>query len=555
MLLVFFPLAFVSSSAGWPDGATFSLALIAMMPLAERLGFCTEAIADHTNDTLGGLMNATMGNAPELIIALFALKEGLLRVVQVSLVGSVLSNLLLVLGSGFLLGGVRHPQQRFNAATSHLNAGLLLLAMMCLVFPAVLSASGAEFVTGSSTLLLSRLVSVVMLLTYAAFLVFQLRTHAHLFESEVYEAEAVAAVIGSEPAAAAASGAGPASQGLAIAIPEAGAADVEAGRPYAASEGLSARTASPLPPPLQAAMSAGASSDGGVASRPPPSDGSAAAGALRRGGGARMSSEQRTTTASLSSRSLPIMATSSSPASGVDGAAAAVTRGLSGDSGLEQLESAVGLAAPASRSSGSRSSIVGAAASAVDHHGSPRRIKKLDGGALSRRNVLALDDAALVGAAPAADSAAHHGGGVIAPGVAAGSCVGSALEPMSSRPLVAPAHHHHAHGRRDDDGDSSSSPGSDAPRVRAGSDGSGSSSSKGEPPMGLMTAVTWLAIVAALIAALSETLVGSIQGAALASGLSEMFVSAILLPIAGNAAEHASAVIFAYKNRLDITIG
>ena len=129
-------------------------------------------------------MNATMGNAPELIISLFALKEGLLRVVQVSLLGSILSNLLLVLGTGFLLGGLKFTEQRFNAATSHLNAGLLLLAVMCLLLPAVLVASNTEIVGGASALLLSRMVSIVMLLLYFAYLYFTLGTHSEMVEED-----------------------------------------------------------------------------------------------------------------------------------------------------------------------------------------------------------------------------------------------------------------------------------------------------------------------------------------------------------------------------------
>jgi hypothetical protein len=95
VFLVLVPLAIISKLANWPQAAQFVLALLAMVPLAERLGFTTESLADHTNDTIGGLMNATMGNMPELIVALFALRDGLLRVVQTSLLGSILSNLLL----------------------------------------------------------------------------------------------------------------------------------------------------------------------------------------------------------------------------------------------------------------------------------------------------------------------------------------------------------------------------------------------------------------------------------------------------------------------------
>ena len=119
--LIFVPLAFASS--GWPDSVRFFLAIAAMIPLAERLGFATESVADHSNDTLGGLLNATCGNLPELIIACFAIRDGLLRVVQLSLLGSVLSNLLLVLGTAFLVGGFKHSAQSFNKVQTHLGSG------------------------------------------------------------------------------------------------------------------------------------------------------------------------------------------------------------------------------------------------------------------------------------------------------------------------------------------------------------------------------------------------------------------------------------------------
>ena len=103
-------LAMIGRAAKWGDGPIFFFALMALAPLAERLGHVTEQLALYTNPTVGGLLNATFGNATELIVSLFAIKEGLLRVVQLSLIGSVLSNLLLVLGTAFFMGGLRHKK-------------------------------------------------------------------------------------------------------------------------------------------------------------------------------------------------------------------------------------------------------------------------------------------------------------------------------------------------------------------------------------------------------------------------------------------------------------
>ena len=190
LFLIFVPLAIISENIrpAWPAGATFVLALLAMLPLAERLGFTTEELAEHVNETLAGLMNASMGNAPELIIAIFALKDGLIRVVQVSLLGSILSNLLLVLGTGLLVGGLYNKTQTFKNTTSTTSAGMMLTAMFGLTMPTVLSASNTV-VSDSSVLLLSRIASLLMLGLYATYLVFQLKTHQHLFEDPEEEEE------------------------------------------------------------------------------------------------------------------------------------------------------------------------------------------------------------------------------------------------------------------------------------------------------------------------------------------------------------------------------
>ena len=181
-LLAVFPFAIASRYAGWGDISTFVLSLLAIVPLAERLGFVTECLADQTNDVIGALMNASMGNLPELIIALFALHAGLLRVVQISLLGSIVSNLLLVMGTAFAVGGIRHSELAFATAQTHTGAVVLLVAVAGMLLPACLAATGTEALDGGrSALALSRVAAVVLIVAYAALLWFQLRTHAHLF--------------------------------------------------------------------------------------------------------------------------------------------------------------------------------------------------------------------------------------------------------------------------------------------------------------------------------------------------------------------------------------
>uniref|UniRef100_A0A0R0EXA6 Sodium/calcium exchanger membrane region domain-containing protein n=1 Tax=Glycine max TaxID=3847 RepID=A0A0R0EXA6_SOYBN len=127
-------------------GWVFGPSLLGIVPLAERLGYATEQLAFYTGDTVGGLLNATFGNATELIISIYALKSGMTRVVQLSLLGSILSNMLLVLGCAFLCGGIvnHKKEQVFNKAAASVNSGLLLMAVMGILFPAVLHYTHTE---------------------------------------------------------------------------------------------------------------------------------------------------------------------------------------------------------------------------------------------------------------------------------------------------------------------------------------------------------------------------------------------------------------------------
>lgn len=201
-LLVFVPLAVASASAGWGDAPTFLLTLAALIPLAERLGFCTEALAEYTSDTFAGLMNATMGNAPELIIAIFAIRSGQVSVVQQSLLGSVLSNLLFVLGTSFFVGGCGRSTQRFSTANSTNSFVLLLCAAAAHALCGQVAAAAGPDCAGR-VLRLSRGFAVILCVLYGLFLVFQLRTHKELFDDDESEEEGAgggaAAAVVAEP--------------------------------------------------------------------------------------------------------------------------------------------------------------------------------------------------------------------------------------------------------------------------------------------------------------------------------------------------------------------
>lgn len=179
LLMPFGPLAILVHILSGHNGWVFFLCLLGITPLAERLGYATEQLAFYTGPTVGGLLNATFGNATELIISVYALKHGMMRVVQLSLLGSILSNMLLVLGCAFFCGGLfcHRKEQVFNKGAAVVNSGLLLMAVMGLLFPAVLHYTHTEVHFGKSELALSRFSSCIMLIAYAAYLVFQLKGH------------------------------------------------------------------------------------------------------------------------------------------------------------------------------------------------------------------------------------------------------------------------------------------------------------------------------------------------------------------------------------------
>ncbi|XAR74037.1 hypothetical protein NMG60_11008191 [Bertholletia excelsa] len=183
VLLPFGPLAILLHYLTGKHAWVFFFSLLGITPLAERLGYATEQLAFYTGPTVGGLLNATFGNATEMIISIYALKHGMIRVVQQSLLGSILSNMLLVLGCAFFTGGIVHHRkvQHFNKAAALVNSGLLLMAVMCILFPAVLKYTHSEVHAGKSEKALSRFSSCIMLVAYASYLYVQLRSQHNYF--------------------------------------------------------------------------------------------------------------------------------------------------------------------------------------------------------------------------------------------------------------------------------------------------------------------------------------------------------------------------------------
>jgi Ca2+:H+ antiporter len=141
ILLLAFPLAILAKLFGWGAIWVFAISALAVVPLAGFIGVGTEALAVHTGPKIGGLLNATLGNAAELIITLIAIKAGLLDLVKASITGSILGNLLLVLGFSMLVGGIKHGKQSFSKQQATNHAILLTLTVLCLAIPSFFSHS------------------------------------------------------------------------------------------------------------------------------------------------------------------------------------------------------------------------------------------------------------------------------------------------------------------------------------------------------------------------------------------------------------------------------
>jgi Ca2+:H+ antiporter len=183
-LLAFIPVTFALEWAGATDPWIFFAAALSLVPIAGLIVRSTEQVATYTGETIGGLLNATFGNAPELIIALVALKAGLLEMVRAAIAGSILVNLVLALGIAFLFGGLRHHTQTYNAGAARLYASMMLVAALSLMVPSAYS----QFLSTENTVreeaLLNLGLALVLLAAYALYLVFQLKTHPEEFAGE-----------------------------------------------------------------------------------------------------------------------------------------------------------------------------------------------------------------------------------------------------------------------------------------------------------------------------------------------------------------------------------
>jgi Ca2+:H+ antiporter len=181
LTLVGVPLSVVGSLMHWPSTILFGIYCLTIIALASYMGRATESLAVVAGPRIGGLLNATFGNAVELIISIFALKEGLIGVVLASLTGSVLGNLLLVAGLSFFVGGIKYKRQLFNVYDARHNSGLLMFAIIvAFVIPEVFSMEMNE----QDTINLSVGISIILIALYLAALFFKLVSHRGVYQSE-----------------------------------------------------------------------------------------------------------------------------------------------------------------------------------------------------------------------------------------------------------------------------------------------------------------------------------------------------------------------------------
>ncbi|MCG6135271.1 MAG: calcium/proton exchanger [Nostoc sp. LLA-1] len=189
VLLLFIPVSLAAHFLEWGDLIVFITAGLAILPLAAWMGTATEEIAVVVGPSLGGLLNATFGNATELIIALVALNAGLVDVVKASITGSIISNLLLVMGFSMLLGGLRYKEQTFQSVVARVNASSMNLAVIAILLPTAMNYTSVG-INEKTLQNFSLAVAIVLILVYALTLLFSMKTHAYLYDVGVAEIEA-----------------------------------------------------------------------------------------------------------------------------------------------------------------------------------------------------------------------------------------------------------------------------------------------------------------------------------------------------------------------------
>lgn len=188
VLLVFVPISIAAHFFHWSESVIFLTSAMAIVPLAAFMGEATEEIAVVVGPQLGGLLNATFGNATELILAIVALKQGLIGVVKATLTGSIIGNLLLVMGFAMFLGGIRYKEQNFQPIAARLNASTMNLGVVAILLPTAVNYTS----TGINQITLEKLslaIAIVLIIVYLLSLFFSMKTHSYIYEVGMAENE------------------------------------------------------------------------------------------------------------------------------------------------------------------------------------------------------------------------------------------------------------------------------------------------------------------------------------------------------------------------------
>lgn len=196
-LLIFIPISIAGHFLHWSDAIVFITSGLAIVPLAAWMGTATEEIAVVAGPSLGGLLNATFGNATELIIALVALNAGLVGVVKATITGSIIGNLLLVMGLSMFLGGLRYKEQEFQPVVARVNASAMNLAVIAILLPTAVDATSTG-IDEATIQKLSVAVAVVLIIVYVMSLIFSMKTHSYLFDVGLAETELAEANLAEE---------------------------------------------------------------------------------------------------------------------------------------------------------------------------------------------------------------------------------------------------------------------------------------------------------------------------------------------------------------------
>jgi len=183
-LFIFIPITFILEKTGASEAVIFFSSAMSIIPIAKLIGEATENLAHYTGDAIGGLLNATFGNLPELIIGLIALKAGLYEMVLASMIGAILANLLLATGVGFFLGGLKHHTQEYNPTTIRVYTSMMFIAVCSMIIPAGFNSMfGSNAAYQSNETNLNIMLAIFLLIAYVLYLFFMIKTHPDHFKS------------------------------------------------------------------------------------------------------------------------------------------------------------------------------------------------------------------------------------------------------------------------------------------------------------------------------------------------------------------------------------